>query len=84
MELIILDENSKNVVRGFYKNNHKLDPIFIADDFYILSKDLLLNDEIPPGIKAVLGKRLFFTKGEGSDFDLRYKKYLELVALETI
>jgi len=61
IQLIVLDEQSRNVVRGVYKKHHALEPIPIGIDFYILNKTLLLNDEIPPGIKVVLGMQPFFT-----------------------
>lgn len=75
MELIILTQQEADDNTGEYKPNHKVIPLKIADDTFILNRDLSEAKGLESYREAILTQP-YFTIGDGSETDLIYQQYL--------
>lgn len=74
-ELIILTQAESEANNGEYKPGYFVKPLKIADDFYILNRNLSEVPELVDYKDAILSQP-FFVRGDGSEKDLIYQEYL--------
>lgn len=81
MKLLILNKLEAEANTGEYIPFHEVQPLKITDDFYILNRDLSEAKGLESYRDAILVQP-YFTKGDGSKFDLKYQEYLDNQSIE--
>ena len=77
-ELIVLTKEQAQDPNnsGFYKENHKVEPLEIEDGVYVLNRDLSEVPELADYKEAILAAP-YFVIGDGSEYDKIYQEYLK-------
>ena len=77
MEIIVLTTAEANKIRGIYKPNHLCEPVEVEDGFYIIHKGMMAEVPELDGKWPVISKLKYFTIGDKSALDLKYKAHLK-------